>query len=226
MTITTLQPNDSDCFAYAAGPTQNFNNLLQAGFYGAGDSRHGLFKFNSLSDGTIPSTNIVDSVVLTLTSTDDYATTSETISVYRVKRAWVGAQATWNIYSTGNNWQTAGGTGANDYDSTAIGSHVMGAAEPSGTPHDFSLNAAAIQEIISGAFANNGFMIKSPDVTLNTLYVYAAHGDPTAAYRPKLVVTHHSGVVTFIPKIFVFSEAWKENALGLFQPRNLGLTTI
>lgn len=186
----TLQPNDSDCFAYAAGPTQNFNNLLQAGVYGSGDLRHGWFKFNALSDGTIPSTAIVISAVLTLTSLDDYATASETISVYRVKRAWVGAQATWNIYSTGNNWQTAGGTGANDYDSTALGSFAMGAAETSGTAHNITLNAAAIQEMISGAFANNGFMIKSPDVTLNTLYVYAAHGDATASYRPKLVITY------------------------------------
>ena len=32
----------------------------------------------------------------------------------RNKRAWVEAQQTWNIYSTGNNWQTAGAGGAND----------------------------------------------------------------------------------------------------------------
>ena len=30
------------------------------------------------------------------------------------KRDWVEIEATWNIYSTGNNWQTAGADGAND----------------------------------------------------------------------------------------------------------------
>ena len=39
-----------------------------------------------------------------------------------MKRDWVEAQVTWNIYSTGNSWQTAGATGANDYDSSAVGS--------------------------------------------------------------------------------------------------------
>lgn len=37
----------------------------------------------------------------------------------RVKRAFVASQATWNIYSTGNNWQTAGCRGANDVETTA-----------------------------------------------------------------------------------------------------------
>jgi len=194
MTIATLQPNNSDCFLYSAGATTNYDGLLQAGVYLTGaDIRHGLLKFNGLSDGSIPSNAVVSSAVLSIVTLTDYATASETISVYRVKRAWVTNQATWNIYSTGNSWQTPGGTGANDYDSTAIGSHLMGAAEAVGTNHDFALTALAIQEMISGAFANNGFMLKSPDVTTNTLYAYSARADATEAYRPRLVVTYTAG---------------------------------
>jgi hypothetical protein len=39
-------------------------------------------------------------------------TTNKTLTFYRLLRAWVEGQVTWNIYSTGNNWGTAGALGA------------------------------------------------------------------------------------------------------------------
>lgn len=48
----------------------------------------------------------------------DTTTLTDTIATYRCKRAWVENQVTWNVYSTGNAWETAGGSGANDVDYT------------------------------------------------------------------------------------------------------------
>ena len=45
---------------------------------------------------------------------DDTQTTNMTMGFHRLLRAWVEAQVTHNIYSTGNSWATAGGFGAND----------------------------------------------------------------------------------------------------------------
>src|SRR5512147_1903202 len=43
-----------------------------------------------------------------------FASNSAAIGVYRLKREWVEDQVTWNIYSTGNSWATAGGFGSDD----------------------------------------------------------------------------------------------------------------
>lgn len=52
---------------------------------------------------------------------------SDTISgkAYTLKRAWVEGEVTYNIFSTGNSWETAGGTGANDIYSDALDSVTL-----------------------------------------------------------------------------------------------------
>lgn len=149
-----------------------------------------LMKWVQLSDGTIPANAIIDSAVMSIYFTNDYSSNARTLRVYRPKRAWVSNQATWNIYSTGNSWATAGGFGADDCEQTGIGSINLTAAEALNEFKNIALTASKIQEYVSGAWTNNGFLLKM-DTETDDMYAFAAIEDGTESHRPKLTITWH-----------------------------------
>jgi hypothetical protein len=197
MTNATLQPSSSVCHILSNDPTVNYNlSASQNGYLGepnnASDSRRRwLIKFNGLSDGTIPSNAIVTSAILSLYLDSSLSNSTRTFRVYRQKRVWVAAQATWNSYSTGNGWQTAGGFGANDCEQTDIGNISLSSAPATGFK-DWILDNQAIQEIISGAWSNNGFLMKA-DTESNDAHRFQAQGASTAGNRPKLFIEYTLG---------------------------------
>ena len=147
-----------------------------------------LFKFIGLSDGTIPTSAVIDSAILKLTFAMDRTSNTRVKNVYRVKVAWVEEQCTWNIYSTGNNWQTAGCAGANDRESTGIGGLSIDAT-PSGD-YLWTLTTSAIQEIVTGTWTNNGFAMIT-ETEANDMIGFNTRNFATAESRPKLTVTWH-----------------------------------
>ena len=136
---------------------------------------------------TIPADAVVTSAILTLTIVTDKSSNVRTQRVFRLKRAWTEAGATWNKYDGTNNWQTAGGFGADDCEQTDIGSLSLSASETGAK--SWTLDNSAIQEMISGAFTNNGFLIKA-DTESNDGYRYASSDHATAGSRPKLVIEY------------------------------------
>jgi len=148
-----------------------------------------LIKFDFSS---IPSNATISSAMLYLTTTTDISSNTRTKRVYRQKRAWTETGATWNKYDGTNNWQTAGGFGADDCEQTDIGSVSMGASEANGTEISISLSTSAIREMVSGEFANNGFMVKT-DSEVNDAYSFASSSNGTSTRRPKLVVEYTVG---------------------------------
>jgi len=78
-----------------------------------------LIKFN-LSDLPAEATITLATLSLYILSVAQMQT--GVFNIYRCKRDWSESQSTWNIYSTGNNWQTAGGFGSNDCEQTEISS--------------------------------------------------------------------------------------------------------
>ena len=152
-----------DTYARSNLATTNYDgdDDLQIGELNTGASykRRAWIKWDELSDGTIPADATVIEAHLQLCVYTNYADSSETFYVYRPLRAWISNQLTWNIWSTGNAWATAGGFGAADCEQTSIGEaefqlNVLGW-------RDFTLDNTAIEEMISGGFTNNGFMIRS-----------------------------------------------------------------
>lgn len=157
-----LQPDGTagvDAYISALNPTTNYET--DQGLFvgemnsGVGDIRSSLLKFDLSS---IPANAVINSAVLSLWLALDESDNARTARVYRQKRAWVESQVTWNVYSTGNSWQTAGGVGSDDIDLVSIGSHAFSASEANGEKQ-FLLTAAAVEEWVSGAFANNGLII-------------------------------------------------------------------
>jgi len=187
----TSQPdgaNGLDTYIASDTPTTNFggDGAFRVGEHNASTNvGRGLIKFDLSS---IPATAVVSSATLSLWQTSESANNSRALRVYRVKRAWVEGEATWNIYATASNWQTAGGFGADDTEQTDIGSLVLSGTEANGQK-DWSLDVDAIEEMIDGTWANNGFMLKA-DVEADDRHTFRSSDDATAAERPQLVIEY------------------------------------
>lgn len=65
-------------------------------------------------------------------------------------RDWVVGEATWNIYSTGNNWQTAGGRGAADLATVLAKPHFPAPGELVTNDHWFCFGSD-LREFVQGA---------------------------------------------------------------------------
>lgn len=174
-----------DSFINSNAPTTNYGT--DGSFYvgqTTGQIFRGLVQFDL---STIPSYASVVSAFLYLTITVDRSTTARTFRVYRMKQAWTEAGVTWNRYDGVNNWPGgAGGFGASDCENTDCGTCAYGAADSG--EKTYTLTPGLIQELISGAFTNNGFMVKA-DTENSDCYQHSSSGG-VAASRPKLVINY------------------------------------
>lgn len=194
----TLQPDDTDGIdSYILGllPTNNYATSAAIGImrYDATNLQRAVLKFSGIS--AIPSGSIINSATLYITPATDYANQSGTISVYRLLRNWVEAEVTWNIYSTGNNWGTAGATNATDIDTTfgAWGTLTTTNAETVNVAKSISLNVAEFTKLITGEYNNYGWLLKTGEAIDRDGYNWHSSSATTASYRPKLVVEYYMG---------------------------------
>lgn len=89
-----------------SGDTAGFP--LQAAYFGASDEQNSLFRFDI---SNVPSGATINSATLSVMS-ENVGWGAGNIACYRILRDVVIAEATWNIYSTGNSWGTGGGLGS------------------------------------------------------------------------------------------------------------------
>jgi cell division septation protein DedD len=190
----TSQPDGTaglDTLMQSDNPTTNFgtNTILNIGEHNAATSTNrSLLKFDLSS---IPNNAIINSATLSLWQSAEDSNNAETLRVYRSLRAWVESQATWNVFSTGNNWGSAGGYGGADSDTAQLASREFSATEANGEKQ-FVFEAsglAALQSFVNGSATNNGFLLKA-DNELNDLYHFRSSDWTTAAERPKLVIDY------------------------------------
>jgi hypothetical protein len=192
----TLQGSGvTDIYIGSLAPTNNFSG--DTIFYIGEDNTTAntlrtMIKFDLSS---IPAGSIIDSAVMTFyMSTGDYSDNARTLSVYRLLRSVDFATCTWNVYSTGNNWGTAGCSNTtSDREATDI---CDGPTQPNppveNDPIVFNLTASKIQEMITGGvFTNNGFIVQVATEN-NDCITYKNTSNATAGVRPKLVVNYHA----------------------------------
>ena len=107
-----------------------------------------------------------------------------------MKQAWVEAQATWTVYSTGNSWGGGGASGAGDKEATDIGSLTFNTKDADESEVEITLTAAEVQEMITdGIFTNNGFQLKMDTEDADQFYFHSSDS-ATAGKRPKLTITY------------------------------------
>lgn len=214
----TLQPDATagmDTFLENDVPTGNFGTS-SALVIGEINNDSAVFRTLIKFDlSNIPANAVISSATLSLYCTAELSDNAGTFRVYRQKRAWVEAQATWNIYATGNNWATAGGFHANDCEQTDIGSRVLTATETLNEFKDFALTPTTKAALDLG----NGWLIK-PDSELNNTHFFSSSDEATAANRPKLVV-----VYSYAPlAVGQGSYALSGQAVGLRVSRQMAAT--
>ena len=193
MAILTVQTTGvNDTYMASIDPTVNYGT--DNGWAAGEDNTQvdqvsrALLKFDISS---IPAGSTINSAILTLTYRSDLSSNARTLSVYRSLRAWIDTQATWNVYTTGNNWTSAGANDTtNDREATDIGNVTQPASPTLDTTVDITLTASKIQEMIAGgSFTNNGFVLRV-DTETNDYISYHSTDGTTEAFRHKLVVTY------------------------------------
>ncbi len=192
-TLTVQGTGVTDTFLDKGAPTTtNGSNVdIPVGpLFGSPNLYHAMLKFDLSS---IPAGSTITSATLTLWTGTNFGDRAGTVEVYRVKRAWIDSQATWNVYTTGNNWTTAGcDDTTNDREAANIGSQSVGNVAAN-TQVDITLTASAIQEMISGgSFTNNGFMLRNTnDADYSGGHIFHSTDYVTdTTKQPKLVVNY------------------------------------
>lgn len=174
----------------SANPTLNYNTTagIKDNLY-VGEANTGVQTLRTLISfnfSQIPSSEVCISATLVLYQWALQSSNTRTLEVFRQKRNWNKDQATWNLYSTGNSWQTAGGFGANDCEQTSIGSLSMSSTEPSGLKY-ISLNTTSITEMWDGTWTNYGFLIKM-QVESDDAQLFRSSNFSTESQRPYILI--------------------------------------
>lgn len=175
-------------------PTTNYGTLTQ---FNAGETNAGswvgrtLIKFDLSS---IPANATINSATLSLWQATDLSDNARDLIVFRSLRAWSETQATWNVYTTGNSWAGSGASDPTDTEPGGIGTRAFSASEANGEKQ-WALSASAIQQMVAGSWANNGFLIAA-SVETNDMYLFRSSDYATAVERPKLVIDYSEATNT------------------------------
>lgn len=114
-----------------------------------------------LSSVTFPAGSSVSSATITVQVSNS---SGDAYPLYALNRDWSEAQANWNVYSTGNNWGTAGAQSVSaDRDGTSLGSTPSDNSTGSRT---IQLNASGLAQVeawLAGTDNNYGFIISEYD---------------------------------------------------------------
>jgi hypothetical protein len=160
--------------------TTNYGNETKMTMDGDPDEA-GLFKWNV---SAIPVGSTVTSVSIEFNVT---GSSKDSYEVYALQRAWDELSATWQRYSTGNNWATAGANNSADAQSTVLGQ----LAATSKGIYRINLNdsgIAAVQRWVNDSNQNFGIIIK--DYAVSKAVEISTSEASTASQRPKLIINY------------------------------------
>ena len=225
-TYTSQPSNGDDTFVITNDPTANrgtettmgvgeLNTITDA-------TRRGLIKFDLSS---IPANANITSATLSLWVALNRSSDASDYRIYRLLKDWVELEATWDIYSTGNNWATAGLGSGTDYASASIATTNIGASVSPGSEIQWSLDPTVVKQMIDGTYSNYGWMIKA-DTELNDGYNFYTSEHTTAGERPKLVIQYTVPTSTPTPTNTATSTPTKTNTpTSTFTPSNTPTNT-
>lgn len=185
MPQVTLNASENAYLIDSSPTTNNGNGVVESGEHGgAAIIYRSLIQWDLSS---IPSGSTIDSVTMKLYLTANSASNDRIHRVYRVRRDWVESEATWNSYSSGNSWGTAGcANTTTDRESSDVGNLSLAAAETTSEYKDWTISTTAVQEWLDGDFTNNGLLIKA-DTETDDRHIFNGRsgGNP-----PQLVVDY------------------------------------
>lgn len=141
--------------------------------------------------------------------------TTWTVSLFRCLRNWLESEATWNEYSAGNAWATAGGTGAADRAATASVS-LSAPLSPSAVWQTYASAQLTtdVQNIINGTVSNFGWHFDRTDSqSADNHYRTWSGKTGTDGLRPVLEVSY-SPTRLFAPSVALGGGGSLQNVTG------------
>lgn len=191
------------------------DRLFIGEWWGGVETGRAVAKFDLSS---IPLGSVVTSAVFSIWTKVDYSNNARSVKLYRVKRNWVTAEVTWNNYSSGNAWTTAGaGDTTNDIDGTLHASGSTTASQSAGTEIQLTFDAYGASELskmIWGTVSNYGWLIKY-DTESDDAYDFHSSRSATSGYRPKLAIDYVNPGTPGLMILGLF-EKWKRRS-SLYQ---------
>ena len=204
----TIQPNAKDCSLRSDVPGDNCSSW--DGYIGDIDWDARADRFLIAFDVSgVPAGSTVSAVTLSLywrlSEDSGGAPTTWAVEVHRMLRDWVENQATWNSYSTGNTWGTAGASNTSTDCSATVSASVTGNGTLANAWGEWSGAGlvADVQAWVSGTASNYGWLIKAPAIesaAWNKDNLARSRAFATTSLRPKLVVTY-TEAATGCPKM-------------------------
>lgn len=188
---TVISPS-SDTYIDKQAATTNYDSgttMIVGNKWGTSDyTRFGLLTF----DTAALAGRTVNSAFLQLVRTDGSALPVTFLQARRILRAYSPTQVTWNEYSTGNNWTTAGAESTgNDVAAGAYGDHQL-QNTPGYATNFIRLDVTSLlQEDIDASSTTLRVILgmTNADGSINTITL-ASVNNATVAYRPKLFVAY------------------------------------
>jgi hypothetical protein len=183
-----------DTFLDSAQATTNFsgNTDISISKYDTGSHGHGIVKVTGLSNITGPVT--VNEA--RLCGSIEYLSISAgyTVTARRLLRNTNVSQATWNVYSTGNNWGTAGGLSDGvDRVGTASGTFVAAGTEAYQDEVCITGLAQDVEDWINGTNPNYGWHLERTDGVDDNEFFGLTSSDGDDGFRPYLYVDYTAG---------------------------------
>lgn len=183
--------NSMDNYIRDSSPTANNGTLSTVRIRGlTGDIQRILLSFPDI-------TSISGTVTVSASSINLYATVNSgftiTVEARKLLRNWVETESTHNIYSTGNNWTTAGAQGnGTDRNTTASSSTSV-----NNTVSEYKAFSGAqlntdCENDINGSTTHYGHVLERSDGVTATLITFASQSG-TDGQRPYLSVTYAAG---------------------------------
>jgi len=170
-----------DTFIYSVSPTTNFGTDTVLNVTTSANPLHTLIKCPNFS--WIPNREVTSFYLHLYTAT---STTNSDISIYKLLRNWVENQATWNVYSTGNSWTTAGGTSdGNDKEAITQATFSCSSVEASGFEHKIQLPLTLLSDWQTGS--NYGLILINGS---GQFFTFHSSNSATPAYYPKWSVDY------------------------------------
>ena len=181
---------DTRIVSSAATTNYGSGSSFQVNKWGSGNWTHGLVSFTGLSNISPTVTVSAATVYLYLSSTA--GTNTQTMSFKRLLQNWVELQSTWNIYSTGNNWGTAGATNVTDRSSTDSGGMSVDGTTGVYKSMSSAQLAQDVADFINGVYSNYGWHIERTDGSNDSTTRTFISKDGNNAQRPYLSVTYEA----------------------------------
>lgn len=201
MPTITIGANTGDTYAgfdetkiRQLAPTTNHgtDGDIEVSKYSGGDWTSSLIKATGIS--SIPTNSIISAVSIFLDQYDCAgANGTYVIVAKRCLRNWVETQATWNIYSTGNSWGTAGAFGdAVDRDAAATFTSAGLDLSTSGYKELVGNGDAVydVQRMFEGAIPNYGWVLERTDAFNDFAFRKFSTSEAADGLRPYLSVTY------------------------------------